>query len=364
MNYTLNIKKNNKNSLCILLNGKKYEVNSQWLYEHSDNEEIRDPYTKQLLIEAAEISPSLKIIDAQIEKETLAITFSDNSQHNYKINYIYSQLKKAPVSDDKYLWNKKNLKVPKYNFKNINNKMLFDIMSSVDKLGFCLVRNIPKKKNGLNELMKLIGPVKKTNWGGIADVKNINKAYDLTMTTRGLENHTDNPYRFPTQGYIFLHCIENANNGGENTITDGFNIANILRKRHKKYFDTLTSFNTFFRYADKNAYLENKCKLIELDDDNNICQIRYNNRTEVMPYENNKRLNEYIKARRKFWDLIKDSKNNIEIKQMSGDMLILDNYRVLHGRKSYKDRENKRYFRQGYMDRDIFQSKLKTATSS
>ena len=178
------------------------------------------------------------------------------------------------------------------------------------------------------------------------------------MTTRGLENHTDNPYRFPTQGYIFLHCIENANNGGENTITDGFNIANILRKRHKKYFDTLTSFNTFFRYADKNAYLENKCKLIELDDDNNICQIRYNNRTEVMPYENNKRLNEYIKARRKFWDLIKDSKNNIEIKQMSGDMLILDNYRVLHGRKSYKDRENKRYFRQGYMDRDIFQSKL------
>ena len=105
MNYTLNIKKNNKNSLCILLNGKKYEVNSQWLYEHSDNAEIRDPYTKQLLIEAAEISPSLKIIDAQIEKETLAITFSDNSQHNYKINYIYSQLKKTPVRDDKYLWN-------------------------------------------------------------------------------------------------------------------------------------------------------------------------------------------------------------------------------------------------------------------
>ena len=47
-----------------------------------------------------------------------------------------------------------------------------------------------------------------------------------------------------------------------------------------------------------------------------------------MPYENNKRLNEYIKARRKFWDLIKDSKNYIEIKQMSGDMLILDNFRV------------------------------------
>ena len=41
-------------------------------------------------------------------------------------------------------------------------------------------------------------------------------------------------------------------------------------------------------------------------------------------------------------------------------MLILDNYRVLHGRGAYKDTKNRRYFRQGYMDRDIFQSKLKT----
>ena len=66
------------------------------------------------------------------------------------------------------------------------------------------------QKNGINELTNHIGPIKNTNWGGIADVKSIKKAYDLTMTTRALENHTDNPYRFPTQGYIFLHCLENS----------------------------------------------------------------------------------------------------------------------------------------------------------
>ena len=54
--------------------------------------------------------------------------------------------------------------------------------------------------------------------------------------------------------------------------------------------------------------------------------------------------------------------NNIRIKQRPGDMLILDNYRVLHGRGTYRDTKNRRYFRQGYMDRDIFQSKLKTLT--
>ena len=40
-------------------------------------------------------------------------------------------------------------------------------------------------------------------------------------------------------------------------------------------------------------------------------------------------------------------------------MIIMDNYRVLHGRAKYKDVDNQRHFRQGYLDRDILQSKLK-----
>ena len=68
----------------------------------------------------------------------------------------------------------------------------------------------------------------------------------------------------------------------------------------------------------------------------------------------------YTEARSKFWKLIKSKVNNITIKQTSGDMIIMDNYRVLHGRSKYKDIKNQRYFRQGYLDRDILQSRLKT----
>ena len=66
-----------------------------------------------------------------------------------------------------------------------------------------------------------------------------------------------------------------------------------------------------------------------------------------------------IRDRREFWKLIKSKSNNIVIKQKPGDMIIMDNYRVLHGRAKYKDVDNLRYFRQGYLDRDILQSKLK-----
>ncbi len=304
MNFTS--VKNNKKTINLKNKNKNYEVNAQWLYEHSTNSEIRDNYTNQLLIEAAEIDEHLYIKSAKINKNVLQIQFSDNSKHSYQFSYLHNQLESEEFKSKKFLWNKESIKIPKFNFLLINKKMLSDILLSVETFGFCLVRNIPKTKNGLNELMKLIGI------------------------------------------------------GGENTIVDGFNVAKILRDRHKQFFNTLTTFNTFFRYKDENAWLENKCKLIELDDMNNVIQVRYNNRTELIPFDKNKKIDDYINARRKLWDLIKDKKNNIRIKQRPGDMLILDNYRVLHGRGAYRDTKNRRYFRQGYMDRDIFQSKLKT----
>ena len=356
----LEILKHNNKYISLKINHKKYDLHAQWLYEISQNTIIRDPYTNQLIIEVAEINKNLFIKKAGVKSNNLIIYFSDNSKHIFSKNQILNQLVKHNIQTEKKLWNKKTINLPKFNFKRFNQEMLLEILESVDKFGFCLIRNMPIKRNGINELTNHIGPIKNTNWGGIADVKSIKKAYDLTMTTRALENHTDNPYRFPTQGYIFLHCLENSKLGGANTISDGFYIAEFLKKNFKDYFDTLTTFHTFFEYQDKNACLQNNCTLIELDNDKCVSQVRYNNRTEIMPFKKQKELDRYIMARRKFWSLIKSKTNNLEIKQQSGDMLILDNYRVLHGRTGYKDTENKRYFRQGYMDRDILQSKLKT----
>ena len=57
--------KNNKKTINLKNKNKNYEVNAQWLYEHSKNSEIRDNYTNQLLIEAAEIDENLYIIHAE-----------------------------------------------------------------------------------------------------------------------------------------------------------------------------------------------------------------------------------------------------------------------------------------------------------
>ena len=90
MNFTS--VKNNKKTINLKNKNKNYEVNAHWLYEHSTNSEIRDNYTNQLLIEAAEIDEHLYIKSAKISKNVLQIQFSDNSKHSYQFGYLYNQL--------------------------------------------------------------------------------------------------------------------------------------------------------------------------------------------------------------------------------------------------------------------------------
>ena len=353
--------KSSKKNIVLKYNKDEFPFHVQWLYEHSKNDQIRDKETGQLKIEAAEIEKELSIINASIITDNLKVLFSDNTSHIYPLNYLLDQLKDKNKEDiKKSYWNKKSIKIPKFDFNQYDESILKKILYCVEIYGFAYLKNIPSTKNGIHSFTNNIGPIKRTNWGEIADIKSIKNAYDLTMTTRTLENHTDNPYRYPTQGYIFLHCLNNAEIGGENTLVDGFNAANNIMKKDKKTYEKLSNYKTFFRYKDKDTCLEHACSLIELDDKNRIIQVRYNNRTEVMPYASLSHIKSYINARKIFWNEICKNENNLIIKQEPGDMIIIDNYRIFHGRKGYTDNNSSRYFRQGYMDRDIFQSRLKT----
>ena len=104
-----------------------------------------------------------------------------------------------------------------------------------------IIKNAPVKKNYLNKFANIIGILRKTNFGTLFNVKSVRKASDLAYTSHALSAHTDNPYRKPIPGIQLLHCIKNDSLGGYSTLTDGFSIAEHLRKKYPKYFQLLSS---------------------------------------------------------------------------------------------------------------------------
>ncbi|HVI90324.1 MAG TPA: TauD/TfdA family dioxygenase [Dongiaceae bacterium] len=350
--------------------GRQQSFHPLWLRERLPVDDILDPRTGQRLIEAGDLPLDLELASVALSAdERIALTFSDSYQASVTSAWLRDIARPIParqatygqVAPDLQLWDNKLTARPEADLLQLqrNEAAVGSMLQDLNRFGFMIVHNVPVEMEGAKALTDCIGPIRITNWGGLADVKAIPKAYDLTMTTRGLEQHADNPYRTPVPGYIFLHCLRNDAEGGESVIVDGFRVASEVLARDPNSFDALTTIRPRFRYADSTAILESDGPLIELDGDGRLHQIRYSNRTEMVDHLSHEALDRYYKARQLYFRLLNDPALVLTFKLEPGDCMIMDNYRLLHGRKGFKLDTGMRHMRQCYMDRDTVGSKRK-----
>lgn len=337
--------------------GAAIDLHPVWLRERLADAQVIEPATGQRLIEAAEIDPALAVTEAGE-----VIAFSDGWRGPLDRQWLAGLIAPSPAPR-RVLWDGSldPAEFPRADLAELkaDPAALGAMLRDLDAYGFAVVRGVPIELDGGLELANLIGPIRITNWGGMADVKAIPNAYDLTMTPRHLEPHSDNPYRDPVPGYILLHCLENDADGGDSTLVDGFCAAERLRAADPEALATLTSTEVLFRYADASAFLEASRPLISCDASGRVTQVRYNNRTEMVGRLPTDALARYYAARAAFWDLIRpESPLTLRFRLQPGELLVMDNYRMLHGRTGYTLASGSRYMRQCYMDRDTVQSRM------
>ncbi|MGQ7249733.1 2-trimethylaminoethylphosphonate dioxygenase [Halomonas sp. V046] len=325
-----------------------------WLRERAPDANTLDPQTGQRLIEAAELPLDLAVTDATRDGDRLALTFSDGHRACYSLTALIAETRANDEHAGLTLWDATLDEVPHSDFTAAldDDTALLDLLERLHRFGFVKVTGVPATEDGMQALIHRIGPLRRTNWGGIADVKSVANAYDLTMTQRGLEPHTDNPYRDPIPGYIWLHCLSNAASGGDSTLVDGFQAAECLRRDAPDAFTCLTQVAPGFRYHDDTTRLESEGPLIELDSRGHIARVRFSNRTERVPALEGETLKRYYAARQAFYRLISGDALTLHLKLEPGQMLIMDNYRLLHGRSAFQLDGGVRHMRQGYVDRD------------
>lgn len=342
---------------------RQHQFAALWLRENARDEQTRDPKTSQRLIDAAELPLDLSITNVRTDDGRLTMDFSDGHHTVFDMDALLALSRGA---DDAYagrlLWDGSLSETPEVEFDTAikNDGALGSMLEQLRRFGFVRVRGVPTTEDGMQALIDRIGPLRRTNWGGIADVRSVANAYDLTMTQRGLEPHTDNPYREPIPGYIWLHCLRNASQGGDSTLVDGYMAARRLRERDPEAYATLTQTPVHFRYADDEAHLESEGPLIELNTQGQPIRVRYNNRTECIPALSPEHLERYYAARHHFYQLITSDELTVHLKLDEGEMLIMDNYRLFHGRTAFQLAGGERHMRQGYVDRDSTDSRRRT----
>ena len=342
----------------------KEEIHPFWLRERVSEKEHLDQGTQQRLFDPSAMKQSIEIINAEINGQFLNVSFNDGVNSSFEINKLSDEisLNSNDVIDIKKVkWKSdfKNIKSFKYTDDFFDSEDMYNLLLDFYKYGFVIIQNVPTNDNFLVKFANMIGSVKRTNFGEHFNVRSKPNPNDLAYTALNLAPHTDNPYRNPFPPCIqILHCIENEVKGGYSTLVDGFTVSEDLKNLNKDFYDILTSTKVRFRFSDKDTVLESWAELIHLDENGNFQNVRFSPRLDYVPQMKKEKLEIYYNARKCLSDLYNSDVYRIEFKLMPGDLMMMDNHRLLHGRTSFDPNEGKRFLQGCYLDFDSTEGKL------
>ena len=353
----------NNNKVYLDNDGVKKEIHPFWLRERVNGDKFVDIKTKQRLFDPTQIQENIKINDINLSNDFLEVTFNDGAFTKLSIQELIKEFSNNNFIKliKKVEWDSSLNDFNIFEFKeNLSEKEeMYNALISFYKYGFVIFKNVPTKDNFLINFANSIGSVRRTNFGEFFNVKSKPNPNDLAYTSLPLAPHTDNPYRNPVPCIQILHCIENNVQGGLSTLVDGFTVTEKLKKDFPKYYKILSEVKVRFQFVDQSVVLEDWAEMIRVDENGEFKQVRFSPRLDFVPLLDLDKLELYYNARKKISELYNSDKYRIQFKLSPGDLLMMDNYRLLHGRTAYDSNEGDRFLQGCYIDYDSTDGKLK-----
>ena len=349
--------------------GKESRIYSHWLRDHCQMPTSINTNNGQRLFSVVDIPEETYIEKAyKDEKGNVCVLFQpENHLSVFSQNWLIKNCYDLNLHFDdrserqKKLWQKDTFEagLPFVDFESMCNDESgkLDMLRLIRDVGFVVLENVPTKDGQVLKVISELGYTRETNYGALFEVRTEVNPNNLAYTNMGLGSHTDNPYRDPVPTVQLLHCLESSTEGGDSVLLDGFKAATVLRQESKEDFDILTSTWINFRFSDAKTDLRSRVPMIELNDNNEIVKVRYNNRSiDTIKLPTNK-IRHFYKAYRHWSEIIERDDLKIIFKLSEGDLMLLDNTRIMHARTAFS-KNGKRHLQGAYTDLDGLYSLL------
>lgn len=204
-----------------------------------------------------------------------------------------------------------------------------------------------------------LGPPRETNFGRIFEVRVQPGPGSNAYTALALPPHTDLSMREYQPGLQFLHCLSNTSAGGEAIMVDGLALSRFIRARDPAAFELLTR----VRWQSSNRAPDTDYRwdhpVIRLDDAGDVVELR------VVPFlraplaaDFDQVEAAYSSLRVAYWAAAEPSLQ-VRFDYRPGDLVAIDNRRVLHGREAYDPASGERWLQGCYSEREELLSRLR-----
>ena len=330
------------NKLHVLFKNKKNDdFLNIWLRDHAKDELNWDSRSNQRKTFTAQINPNLRIKKAVIKDngKSIDILWSDLSK---PINYSKEFLEKNTINSKKSkssinLWEAKKIDKKVYiNFEDaISQKGFKKLLKNIHSYGFSVITECQKNLSSVEEIAKKIGYVRESIFGGLWSFESNKNMADSAYTQDELRPHTDSTYSYDAPGLQLLLCCKYVAKGGESIMVDGFKIADVIKKKNKEIFKILSSVEVKGQYFGDGVVLEAERPILKLNSKNELIQVSFNNYDRAPFRLENKLTLKFYESIRKFDKLVNDKKYQWRYILKPGELLIFNNWRILHGRGSF-----------------------------
>jgi len=330
--------------------GVSREVAARWLFDHGD--EARDPVSGQRGHGALSLYGPCAIESAGIEGQALGARFSSGAWRHIGLARLREASTPPPIS----LWPAPDpiAQAPPVRFDDYlgDDQALREVLSRVARWGLAVLDGAGADPDAVERAVARFGFIRETNYGRTFDVRIEPQPGNLAYTDQALDLHTDNPYRDPVPTLQLLHAIIADGAGGETLFADGFAHAEALRREAPGAFEVLSRTPARFTFAAKDGSRWScETPVLHLDATGALEAVRLNHRSLDLAPGEPAALEAWYDAYLAFYRCVHAPGTAYERRLATGEMVIFDNRRIVHGRRSLTI-ESPRWLRGCYADYD------------
>ena len=338
-----------------------------WLRDHSQDAESFHPKTKQRLLETFDLdAPEAPEVELEEDGSALALHWKGAAKPSrYTAEYLATVDSPAELYNvtvaDQVLWDGSaaDEALNRFGYREVggeDGKAFGDMLLAIKRYGMAMVTEMPLRKEAVGDVMERIGYIRRTIFGTLWEFSSDGEIDDTAATPLDIKPHTDGTYSHDAPGLQALLCLSYEATGGNNTLVDGLFVAGRIRQEHPDAYRILCETSVPGQYIGDGSYLVAQRPPLRADAAGRIVQVSYNNHDRAPFLLPEPLMGRLYAALALFDGMVNDPANQIEFGLCPGEMIIFDNWRLLHGRKAF---QGSRRMAGCYMNREDFESRLR-----
>lgn len=332
-----------------------------WLIDHAHDAHTLHPDTLQRQLATADVDPDIRPASVSVLGGDIAIEWHDRPSSHLPVEFLLAHRNPTmpgELDDERVLWDRDSIadQWPEVAHDAVmdDDAAVADWLGHVARFGFCIVTGTPPTVAATEALVRRVGYVRETIFGGMWDFQADLAKADTAYTNLELRPHTDGTYSADAPGLQLLHCLAFDGTGGESTMVDGFRVAAQLRVAEPELYDVLATVEVPGRYVGDGAHLVARRPVLRHGRDGLLEQVSFNNADRAPFSLPPDEMRAFYGALRAFGQRVDDERLQWRRVIRPGEAMLFDNWRVLHGRLAYTGH---RHLCGGYVNREDFLSR-------